>query len=208
MSRKSRGRGPRRAPYPAASYARPSQSSATFRSPSEESSNTNHRLAFMTVVWIRDSLRIRANMRGPASSNLNASEFGVSMRRVRGRIAKIRFLRYRAVNPNIGRPLTLGQSAISAPRVADQAFISSETAGRRGREACLRSMTSSVLSEVTRCPLRRMFFLATPHRSRCFSSHWHSMTPVSQFRISGINCSTSAFRSAVSGSSGSRTGPP
>jgi hypothetical protein len=64
---------------------------------------------------------------------LNASELAVPIPLVRGRTAKIRFPRYKALNPNIARADTRGQSATSASNVADHAFISSETGGSFGR---------------------------------------------------------------------------
>ena len=64
---------------------------------------------------------------------------------------------------------------------ADHAFISSDTGGNGGRDR--------VLAGGSRLGGRLL-------------------TWVIQFRMSAINCSISAFRSAVRGSSGNRTGPP
>lgn len=112
--------------YRAASYARPSQSRASFRSRSEETSKTNQRVACITVVETLGSEFNLARTRGPASGNLNASEFADPIPFVRGNTAKIFWPRYNAVNPNIAREETRGHVANSSPSAATQAFISSE----------------------------------------------------------------------------------
>src|SRR5215471_3464376 len=87
----------------------------------------------MTVVWIRGSARSRDIMRGAAFSSLNAIAFGEPIPRVRGNTAKIRFFRYNALNPNIGRVVTCGHSASSVASAPDHAFIWSDAATNGAR---------------------------------------------------------------------------
>ena len=86
------------------------------------------------VDLTRGSLLSRARTRGPAPSSLKARELEFPTPRVRGRTANMRLPRYRALKPNIARPDTRGHSISSASSAADQAFISSEIAGRLCRE--------------------------------------------------------------------------
>ena len=116
----------------AASYARPSQWRASFRSRSEQSSKTNHRVARITVVETLWSALNFARMRGPAIGNLNARESADPIAFVRGSTAKICFPRYNAVSPNMAREETRGHAPNSSPSAAAQAFISSEIGDNLG----------------------------------------------------------------------------